>query len=132
VISLAQKQHEVIRIATLGSTKADSEETKRLATLTLVTITSDQKQTIDWLAKQKEKVSAKELALKKNTQTETDLTSAEPNGRFDEVFAQILLNELKDYQSSMQNTYSSLGSSGKALLEQNNKNVSLILKATES
>lgn len=127
VVSLAQKQNEIVRIAAIGNTKAGGPEAQKLAALTSLTITTDQKKTTDWLSKQKTKVSSKDLAKGANSKTDAELTSAEQNGRFDEVFIKTLTAQLEDYRTSMQSTYPSLGATGKALLEQNDKNVELIL-----
>lgn len=132
VVILAQKQNEIIRIAGVGSSKAGGAEAQKLAALTSLTVTTDQKKTTDWLAKQKKKVNAKELSQTASSKTDNELSAAEQNGRFDEVFIQTLTTQLKDYQSSMESTYPSLGQTGKTLLEQNNKNVQLILGETKT
>jgi hypothetical protein len=127
VLALAQKQNEIIRISGTGNTKAGGTEAKKLAALTSSTIISDQKTTVAYLAKQGKKVSAKELARTANVTTDNELTAAERNGRFDEIFSRIMLEQLKDYKLSMQSSYASLGKTGRELLCRNDNHVTLIL-----
>lgn len=131
VVVLAQKQTEIIRVATLGNAKAGSPEAKSLAALTSVSVATDQRNTLDYLARQKRKVNAKELNARLNSKTDEELTTAERNGRFDEVFTKTLVAELEDYQQSMVTVSASLGPNGKSLLEQQNKNVTLLLQANQ-
>ena len=127
VVLLAKQQNEIIRVAGIGNTKAGGTEAKKLAAIVTSTITTDQTKTIAYLAQNGKKVKPKQLATSVNATTDSDLAAAERNGRFDEVFMRDLLQELKDYQAAMKTTYPSLGKTGQALLDQNNKNVVLIL-----
>lgn len=130
-VAIAQQQTEIVRIASLGNQKAGGTQAKTLAALTASTISSDQKKTIDYLAKQNRKVKEKELRLKEDKKADADLTAAESNGRFDEVFTRILIEKLNAYKQDLQSYYSELGPSGKALFDQHFKNVDLILKTTQ-
>ncbi len=127
VVLLAEQQNEIIRVAAIGNTKAGGTAAKKLAALTSSTMTTDQANTIAYLSKQGKKVKSKELTRTQNKKTDAELAAAEQNGRFDEVFVRTLLQDLKDYQTSMKSTYASLGKNGQELLNANNNNVTLIL-----
>jgi hypothetical protein len=102
---LSQQQQELVRIAEIGVQKARSTDAQNLALTTKYSISSDQKQTLTYLASQKHKVSAKTLGLRKNTQTDATLNSAAQNNRFDEVFTQTIGNLLLNYKAAVSQTY---------------------------
>ena len=45
------------------------------------------------------------MALKQNSNTDTQLTNAQENGAYDVVFAQIMQNELSNYMTELQQVY---------------------------
>ena len=126
--NIAQQQNEIIRIAKDGTKKAGSEKSKKLAAVTFSTTTSDQQNVINYLSKQKIKLKEKQLALLANKKNDTELATATSNGRYDDVFTQIILKLLTDYQASLQTTHKTAGEKGKAVLEKSFNNVSLILE----
>lgn len=128
LVTVARKQNEVVRVADLGVDDAGNEEAKKLATMTKLVVASDQKKMIDYLATQNKKVSNKDLAVGANQKTDQELEAAQSNGRFDEVFTQIMLKLLKEYQQSLRTGYEGLGVNGKQLIDANYENVSLILE----
>lgn len=127
LVKISQQQNEIIRIAADGSKKAGNEKTKKLATITVSTVTTDQKNIINYLAKQKRKVKSKELTLLTNKKNDKELATATSNGRYDEVFTQILITLLSEYQTNLQNTHKTAGEKGKVILEKSFDNVTLIL-----
>jgi len=132
VLKVAQEQTEIIRIAELGKQKASGSDVKTLAALTSSVVTTDQTKTVDYLAQQKKKVKDKELSLGKDSKVDSDLSAASANGRFDEVFKQILLEKLNKYADNLKNTFPALGTKGKELFDQNYNNVVIILKDNQS
>lgn len=89
---------------------------------------SDQNSLINYLAKQKRKIKDKELKLLTDKKTDQELTAASSNGRYDEVFTQIITEKLAEYQKSLETQYGSVGPKGKEVIKQSNDNVTLILK----
>jgi flagellar basal body-associated protein FliL len=128
VVTIARQQNEIIRIAEQGNKKAGSLQTKKLAAITKSTVTTDQKNTLAYLEKQKKKLKDKDLRLFQDKEVDTDLANAERNGRFDEVFSRIILEKLTEYKSTMQTAYENVGPNGKELLDRQFKSVDLILK----
>lgn len=127
LVVIAQKQNEIVRVASIGNTKAASPEAKKLAALAAATTTSDQKAMLDYLAKNKRKVSDKQLVLSQDKDIDNELSSAETNGRFDDVFIKGLAELMIDYQKSVQSSYQTVGSNGKQVLKTSFDNVTLIL-----
>lgn len=117
LVNIVQKQNELIRIADIGEKKAQGEETKNLAVNIKLSVTSQQNDLIDYLKKNGKKVSTKELSIGKNTETDSALDKAESNGRFDEAFTSLISEQISDYMSSLQDTYSSIsGKNAKQLI----------------
>jgi hypothetical protein len=128
LVTVARKQNEVIRVADVGTKEATDETTMKLATMTQLVVTTDQKAMIDYLGKEGTKVDAKTLAIGTDTTIAKKLEAAESNGRFDETFTEIILTLLKDYQKSLRTGYEGLGKNGKQIIDQSYENVSLILE----
>lgn len=127
-VKLAQEQNEIIRVSTAANRKVGGDQAKKLAAVTSSTITTDQKATVDYLAKQKKKVNSKTLALTASKETDADLSAAERNGRYDEVFTKIIIEQLTRYISDLKSAYNNVGKNGKAVLDQSYKNATLILQ----
>lgn len=132
LVKITQQQNEIIRIADDGNRKAGNEDAKKLATMSYMTITTDQKEIVGYLAKQKRKVKDKELSLLTDKKTDSDLAAASSNGRYDEVFNRILKQKLTEYQASLKGSYDNIGDKGKAVLSKSYDNVTLILKDNEN
>lgn len=128
LVKITQQQNEIIRIATDGNRKAGSEKAKKLSTTTFLTVTTDQKALIDYLAKQKRKLKPSELSLLTDKKADKDLSDASSNGRYDEVFTQIMGEKLSKYQSSLKSSYGDTSKKGQEILNQSYNNVDLILK----
>ncbi len=119
LLSLAQEQTEIIRVADLAKSERTirSTTTSNLASSTSLSVGSSRQKVLKLLSGKK--VNEKSLALTKNAKTDTELTTAATNNQYDEVFTQILTDELKTYQSNVKQLYtSSKNSKEKAVLEE--------------
>lgn len=132
LVKVAQQQNEIVRISEDGTKKAGSEKAKKLATMTYMTVKTDQNSMIDYLAKQKRKVKSKELGLLADKKTDSQLSAASSNGRYDEVFTQIITEKLTEYQGSLKSSYDSVGTKGKDVVSKNYDNVTLILQDSKN
>lgn len=132
LVKITQQQNEIIRIANSSTGKAKSQKAIQLATVSSVAITTDQKALIAYLAKQKRKVTPKELLLLKNKKADDILTTANNNGRYDEAFLQVMNELLTDYQKSLQASYNNVGKNGKEILSKSFDNVTLILSSNNN
>jgi hypothetical protein len=128
LIELAQRQQEIIRIADIGITKAKSQETQSLAVTTKLAMGSDQQQILNRLAKNKVKLKAAELNLRKSTQTDALLVQADQKNQFDEAFTKTVQSQLINYQQAIKKTYDANNSkSARTMLTTMNDNANKLL-----
>lgn len=129
LLGIGKQQTELIRIASVGEQKATGETAKSLAINTKLTITSQQTALSNYLKSNgKKKLSAKDLTGAENSDANTQLANAETNGRFDDVFIDVMNEALADYQASLKNTYSTVsGNTAKQLLSTDYEQVSILL-----
>jgi len=132
LVTVAAQQTEIVRVAKLGTTKAGSSAAKNLALTTQLTVNSQKNGVVKYLLSNKRKVNNKELSATKDIKTDTSLANAETNGRFDDTFVQIIRDLLAKYQASLKTAYSASGPKGKALLDQDYKDVSVLLESANA
>jgi hypothetical protein len=132
LVAIAQQQSELIRISGIGVQKARSTTAKNLAITTQLSITSEQQALVATLKNQGRKLSSKDLALGKNSKTDTLLTQGEQNNRFDEVFIDEIQKELLAYQKSVKSAYqSATNTKVKQALQIQFKNASILANVKE-
>jgi hypothetical protein len=105
LISLAQTQEELIRVADAGNAGAIQQTTKNLAITTEFTLKTQQAELLDKLAKQGISVKAKQLGLKQNASIDLKLKEAQQTSTFDVTFSQIIEDELRDYAKTVNILY---------------------------
>lgn len=128
LISIAQQQTEIARIAAIGAQKARSTDTKNFAMTTQVSLESDQLTTVALIKANKGKADTVILAGGKNTKTDALLTQAEQANKFDEVFKQKIQADLVAYQKLVKTTYDTAeGKKTKQALSVVYKHASLLL-----
>ncbi|MEJ0072728.1 MAG: hypothetical protein WDN27_01400 [Candidatus Saccharibacteria bacterium] len=116
--AVAERQQEIIRIATAAEDQATSQDTKNFVTNAAVSITSSQQSVITYLGKHGTKLVPKVLALDQSSQTDSTLASAATANNYDSAVAQNLTTQLQTYQSLLQTTYNqTTGTQAKALLK---------------
>jgi predicted outer membrane protein len=103
--AITQRQQEIIRVATTGSTQATGSDTKNFATNVELGVSSNQSQILTYLASKGTKLNAKQLALDKNAQTDKLLADATAASTFDSVITQNLASQLTTYQNSLRSAY---------------------------
>lgn len=101
LMSLAQTQTELIRVADQGSRDARQQVTKNLATTVQYTMITQQKRTTQPLGK----VSKKELSLKQKASTDQQLASAKQTSTFDDTITRIIENELNSYANELKTLF---------------------------
>ncbi len=97
LINLAQSQSELVRVAQGAAATANQQTTKNLAVTIQLSMITEQKRNLDFLAKNGVSVDEKQLALKQNAQTDQQLASAKTTSTFDLVFTQLMQTELEAY-----------------------------------
>lgn len=103
--TISKEQTELIRIANIGRTKAQDTKVKNLAITTSQSLESSQITLKAVFKKNNINLTSKELAVSKNTATDTKLTNAEQANNFDVVFNQELTTELTTYRDSLKKAY---------------------------
>lgn len=102
---LVLTQTELIRVSNSATTKSRAVETQNFAQTTNLILTTSKSETTSYLAKQKVKISDKDLALSKNTKTDEALSSAEKAGRYDEAAIATLEKSLATYKTELKQAY---------------------------
>ncbi len=127
LLSVAQKQSELIAVADLGAEDGGTNATKSLALAVQLSVTTDQNALIAQLSK-KDKLKPKDYAAEPSAEVTSQLETAQRNGRFDEVFANIIKQELTEYQRELQTADAAVSSKSiKELLAQDFENAGLLL-----
>lgn len=111
LVSLAQEQTELIRVADVGVEKARTTEGKNLAVTASLSITTSRAKVIEILGKHRRKLKNQQLELKKSAETDKALETAGLNNRFDETFIKVMNDGLKKYQAHLKQIYDMTASS---------------------
>ncbi len=122
LIGLAQDQTELLRVATIGVEKRSSTNTKNFATTAKLSLQTAQNETLATLKASGHKLSAKDLALKKDVATDTQLEEAANNNNFDAVFIKTMQDSLQTYAARLQTMYKTSKSAAEKQLLQNDFN----------
>ncbi len=101
LIGLAQTENELVRISQQATASATQQTTKNLAVTIQLSMTTQQKKDLDFLAANGVKVDTKQLSLKQNATTDQQLASAKTTSTFDLVFSQLIQSQLQDYAKSL-------------------------------
>lgn len=131
LVKITQQQTEIIRVASLADKQAASTDTKNFASTIRLSLTSAQQETAALIAKQGQKLSAKQLAIGQNSATDTALTQAQQANRFDEVFAATMKTSLTAYQQELIAAYNGSKSKAEKALLQKLYNQTKILNPTQ-
>lgn len=127
LLNVAKKQSEVIAVAARGAEEGGTNQAKGLALAVQLSVTTEQKALVAQISK-KDKVKPKDYAAGASSQVTSQLETAQRNGRFDEVFTNVIKQELTEYQQELRTANSAVSSkSTKALLSQDFESVGLLL-----
>lgn len=115
---IAQKQAELIRLTTLTEKRAKKLSTRSYVVTAKVSLESSQKNMAGILSKRgiKEKQLNKLLPAGKNSKSDARLDEAEKSSRFDEVFMQLMAEELSSYQKLLKQASSEASKNEKKVL----------------
>ncbi|HSX05920.1 MAG TPA: hypothetical protein VLF69_05600 [Candidatus Saccharimonadales bacterium] len=119
LISLAQRQQEIIRIATISADKTSSSTTKNFVINTELAMLSSQTQILTYLGDHGTKLGTKVLALDQDPKTDLLLTNAAAANNYDSAVTQALTSQLNTYLSLLQTTFKQAASPTTKKLLQN-------------
>lgn len=100
LLNVARKQSKIIAVSTMGVEDSGTNQTKGLAVAVQLTLISEQRDIIAQIYKGG-KVKSKEYTTGAGTDITAQLENAQKNGRFDEVFTNIINEELTEYQREL-------------------------------
>lgn len=105
-INIVQNQQQLIVLSENAlDVNSLSTENRNFAVTTLVSVRSDQVRTLRYLSKQKVKIKPAVLNSKVDLQANKKLAAAIPNDRYNQLFSEISKEKIKNYQSSLVQTY---------------------------
>lgn len=129
LVSVVQDQTELIRIAGLGTSDATGQATLNVAYSAQLSLTTSQQQLLNYLVVNHKKVGAKELSLKQNAKTTTDLANALATSTFDSTFNDVMKAQLTSYMQDLKTAYAvSPGPKGRQLLSAEYDGAQLLLQ----
>ncbi|HEX5395043.1 MAG TPA: hypothetical protein VFW52_01700 [Candidatus Saccharimonadales bacterium] len=110
VLDLMAQNQEIIRVSQAQDQKFTDGDTKGLAATTRSVLSSQKIDLGNYLAKSHVKYGEKELAVKTNPKTDSDLETAAQNNNLDDAYAIYLRSSLTAYSSSLSSTFKSTDS----------------------
>jgi len=132
VITIAQDQTELIRIAKLGATKATGQTTLNVAFNLQLSLTSAQQKLLSYLADNHIKLGTKQLALKQNAQTTKQLSDAVATSSFDSTFVTVIQSQLGTYAQALKTAYNTNpGPKGRQLLSAQYNGAQLLIEQSK-
>lgn len=105
MLSVVQAQQEIMRVADAGAKNANSSNLQNFAVTTSLSMATDQRQLLAYLAKQGFKPSEKDLSLSQNPQTDQALAAAQAANTYDTTFSSTMQSELTDYTAKLEAAY---------------------------
>ncbi len=128
LIDIGAEQTEVVRVATQADGRARSSGSKNLSINTSLITKTDLKIITDILKKRGVTIPPKALDARKSKKTDTDLTTAEQNNEYDDVFDSIMLKQLVSYQDKVKLAFQqTTNKKEKQILASMNDNVVLLI-----
>jgi hypothetical protein len=134
LLTIAQQQTELIRVADLAKdqTAVRDSDTQVLSVNTGLSLSSAQNQLLP-LIKTVKSPTDKKLSLRLNEQTDSKLTTAAQDNRYDEIFTSIINEQLVAYQASLKTAYNSSHSTKeKNILNSAYQGADLLLKEAKN
>jgi hypothetical protein len=101
LLSIAQTQNELVRVADQGARSGVRQTTKNLAVTIQYGMTTQQKQTLAYMTRTGTGTDEKSLKLKQNATTDQQLASAKTTSTFDSTFAELMQTQLTAYANSL-------------------------------
>lgn len=103
-VSLSQRGEEIVRLGALG-TDASSQAVKNAAMITQLTVKSQQVKILASLKAEGRELKSAELALKKDTNTDSRLQQAKQTSTFDNTYTEIMRAQLTAYAGELKTAF---------------------------
>ena len=128
LLSVAQDQTELLRIAEAAKQNIKLEENKDFNATLKLSVKSQQTELSNYMATSKIKIDAKSLALKQSAQTDQRLTAGASSSTYDTVYKSVMNDALKVYQADLSTAYEGAGQTGKNILRSQYDAAGLLIK----
>jgi hypothetical protein len=133
LVSIAQQQAEIARVAELHYSELNDSTTKNFVINTELSVSSAQAEYLQYLTAGGVTIKDKEIAQGINTQTDTALDAAKSSGALDSTVKTNMQNALERYQQTIQTTYNATSSAKtKALLKSFFEQATMLLEQSKS
>lgn len=133
LISITQRQQEIIRVSTAAVNQTTSSDAKNFVTNVEASVTTSQVQVIAYLASHGQKLNNKTLGLDKDPQTDAQLTNAATANNYDSAVTQNMITQLQNYEGQLQTAFNATSSvTLKATLQNNYNTANLLLKQAQT
>ncbi len=133
LVTIAQEQNELIRVATEGFTNASQQTAKDLAINVELSVTTDQQELLAYLKTVGKTPSTKTLAAAYNANTDSQLNAAQVASNYDLTLSQIFKNELSTYSQTLQQTFASTTlTSQRKLISQDYSAANILIKQADA
>jgi hypothetical protein len=128
IVGVLARGQETLRVTdAVGQLQLKDPQTQALAATVSSTLTSDQSQITNYLAKNHVKVTPQQLASNQDKTTDSSLQTASQNNSLDSAYINYLKAALAKYQSDLQAAYKSAGLNGKAILQESFNSTNTLL-----
>lgn len=117
MLSVAQDQTEIVRLATRGGQDSVSQDNKNFSATAKLGIASEQATLLKYLAAQGYAPDPKELTLKQSSATDAQLDSAKSSSTFDTTYVSVMKKSLTTYKNDLSAAYDGSSNSTKAVLK---------------
>jgi hypothetical protein len=134
LMAVAADQQELVHITT-NTTQLQNVDTTTLNSAYTInlSITAQQQQLLSYLSSSGYKGSSKLLNAKVSASVDTELTNADTNGNYDQVYQTVIQNDLATYGQDIKAAYAQLkGHNGRALLLADYKSEQLLAEQLTS
>ena len=128
LLSAAQDQTELLRIAEGAKQNAKLETTKDFTMTLKLTIKSQQAELLAYMSQSNIKVDQKKLILKQSAQTDQRLATAISTNTYDTTYKSVMNDAIKVYQADLSAAYEASGETGKPLLRGHYEATELLLE----
>lgn len=133
LISIAQRQQEILRISAAATGQATGQDTANFAANINAGVASNKVQIVAYLTSHGTKVDNKLLALDQNPQTDTQLQNASNANNYDTAVTQNLTQQLLTYEGLLQKTFKQTSSAkAKQLLQSSFTSASKLLQQAKT
>jgi hypothetical protein len=105
LVSVAQEQTEIARVAGLQSDNLTNSTTKGFALNTQLSMQTAQSDYLTFLSENGSGINSKQLGGAQNSQTDATLASAQANGSLDSTLTSTLQDDLAQYQQTIKTAY---------------------------